>query len=466
MNYYSIPFLLFFIVVFALHWSLRRWSTLDKLVLLLASYLFYAAWNPLFVVILAGFSLWVFTIGKAISAAASPAHKKGWLGLGVVVAVANLAFFKYYELLRQQSESLASAVGWGLSLPAADILMPVGISFYTFQGLSYLIDRYRGQVDAADAPLDLFLFLAFFPSLLAGPIARAASLLPAIRANGDARIVNMDYALVLIASGLFKKLVVASILAVDAVAPVFGNPAAASSGATLIAIYAYTAQIYCDFSGYTDLTIGIAILLGFRLPPNFNRPYAARNLRDFWQRWHISLSSWIRDYVYIPLGGNRHGGVRTAINVLLAMAISGLWHGASSTYLIWGLLHGLGVVALLVLGWLFAERRLPYGLAWLITLHFVALAWVFFRAASLDDAMTILSHLVYWDGELPTAWASGVLALMVMLLQLDAGRLHGWAVARLRGCALPLKALLLTAWVYVVLLLSPPGVPPFIYFNY
>ena len=476
MNYYSLPFLLFFLFVFTLYWGVRRWSLPGKLVLLGASYVFYASWDPAFLLALLGFSLCMVGIGQALRVSTSPGWRRFWLGFGVVGSVGNLMLFKYYHVLREQMEWLVGQWGYGLLLPPVDILLPVGISFFTFQGLSYLIDEYRGQLPGRPTPLEILLFLAFFPSLLAGPIARAQRMLPQIRQNGSGAILNLDYALVLIALGLFKKLVLSTYLATELVDPVHAFPEAADGSASLLAMYGYTLQIYCDFSGYTDLTIGIALLLGYVLPPNFDAPYAATSLREFWRRWHMSLSSWIRDYVYIPLGGSRRGRGRTIFAVLVAMLVSGFWHGATLNYLIWGGLHGLGVVVVLLwqpVGQSLSSRcgvwvrRGGQVLAWALTFHFVVATWVFFRAATLPDALSLFASLQRWTvAPAGIAWGAAAVIAAALLIQFDRGWLRNRGIGLLRASPMPLKAMLFTLWVYLVLQLSPEGVPPFIYFKY
>lgn len=471
MNYYSLPFLLFFLLVFGLHWRLRHHRTLGQVMLLCASWSFYAAWNPVFLPILLGFSAWVVWIGRWMLRTTDTVQRRRVLTLGIVGAVLNLAWFKYYEFVRVWADAWLGA-GW---IPAWDVWLPVGISFYTFAGISYWVDLYRRQLptDAhAYTALEVALFIGFFPAVLAGPISRATHLLPQLRASGQRVIVHLDLALTLMGAGLFKKLVISSYLASELVNPVFSNPQEATVVQAWLAMYGYAAQIYCDFSGYTDLTIGMAMLLGFRLQPNFAAPYTALNLRDFWQRWHISLSMWIRDYLYIALGGNRHGLGRTVFNLMMAMLISGLWHGAGANYLVWGALHGLGVAAIVLLHrWRPPPTEvhpLRRCLTWALTLHFVIVAWVFFRASSMSEAWAVLSAATQgWptSSQAPSWVALGLIAIGLGA-QFDGGRLRRWSIGLLRASGLPIKALWMTVWVYVVLVLAPAGISPFIYANY
>lgn len=471
MNYYSLPFLLFFLVVFVLHWRFRHRRTLDQVMLLCMSWSFYAAWNPVFLPILLGFSAWVVGIGRWMLRTTDTPARRRVLSVGIAGAVLNLAWFKYYEFVRVWADAWLGA-GW---VPAWDVWLPVGISFYTFAGISYWVDLYRGQLptdERAYTPLEVALFIGFFPAVLAGPISRATHLLPQLRAGGQRAIINLDLALTLMGAGLFKKMVISSYLASELVNPVFSNPQEATVVQAWLAMYGYTAQIYCDFSGYTDLTIGMAMLLGFRLQPNFAAPYTAVNLRDFWQRWHISLSTWIRDYLYIALGGNRQGLTRTVFNLMVAMLISGLWHGAGANYLVWGALHGAGVATILLLQHWFPSpaqsHLLRRGLAWVLTLHFVTLAWVFFRASSINEAGAVLTAATQgWPAwsEAPS-WVAVALIVVGLGPQFDGGRLRRWSVGLLRASRMPIKALWMTLWVYAVLVLAPAGIAPFIYANY
>jgi alginate O-acetyltransferase complex protein AlgI len=475
MLYLSIEFALFFLTVFALYWGTRRSRTASKLVLLSASYVFYATWGIDFLLILIGFSCWIDFIGGRISAASNLHAKRAWLALGVAVAIGNLAIFKYLAFLLDQLEPLVRIAMPEVQLPALSVLMPVGISFYTLQGLTYLFSLYRGEL-AQSCHIDVFLFVAFFPSLLSGPISRASGLIPQLAAAGTEGMVEPEAALALVVSGLFKKIVLSSYFSMHVVDPVFSSPEDYGTIGTVFAMYGYAQQIYCDFSGYTDVVTGIAMLLGYRLPLNFNAPYLAWNVKEFWRRWHISLSSWIRDYVYIPLGGNRKGSVRTALNIMAAMVLSGLWHGANTKYLIWGGLHGLGAVSVHVWQALFRPNRgtghplwqpITRFVGWILTFHFICAAWVFFRADSLDTALALFSNLgpvtIHWSEF--SALAAGTI-LFVLLMQSYGGELGRAYAGFLRRQPLMFKPISLAATVFIMLQLGPEGIPPFIYFQY
>ena len=465
MSFFSLAFPLFFLVVFVTHWSVRRWRTLDQAVLLLASYGFYASWNPSFVVLLGAFSGLIVWVAHRLRTA-SVESRRLWVIVALVAALGNLGFFRYYEFFRAGLESL-------VALPAVDIALPVGISFFTLQGLSYLFAVERKQLEGRYNTLEVLLFIAFFPTLLAGPISRATSLLPQIHAGGFPHLLEGERALILLLSGLLKKVVLSSYLATALVDPVFNNPDEATGAMAWLALYGYALQIYCDFSGYTDLATGIALLLGFRLPRNFDRPYAAENLREFWRRWHISLSSWIRDYLYVPLGGSRQGLNMTCRNLLIVMLISGLWHGANLTFLIWGAWHGAGMVGVTLwqywqLRWgiRWPERGLGRTLAIFLTFHFVALGWVFFRAPGVTEALAVFQALgrgLSWASLNPLA--IGIVAGGLALHQ--AGPALAQSLARLlQACPLLVKPWVLGGAVTLFLQMGPDGVPAFIYFQF
>jgi D-alanyl-lipoteichoic acid acyltransferase DltB (MBOAT superfamily) len=351
----------------------------------------------------------------------------------------------------------------------------VGISFFTFHALSYVIDIGRGELEPITLG-DFTLYMCFFPHLVAGPIVRASELAPQLRARPDPRHVPAAEGFRLIAGGLFKKVVISSFLATRLVDPAFGLPSQHGSLDLLIAVYAYAIQIYADFSGYTDIAIGCALLLGFRFPQNFDRPYRALSLQEFWRRWHMTLSRWLRDYLYVPLGGNRHGVRRTYRNLALTMLLGGLWHGAAWTFLVWGAIHG-GVLALerWLRGWWRAthpEPSLPRAVTdaakWFVTFHVVCLAWIFFRAESLGAAFDILGRIVAGGGPAPTlvtavALATIGIALLVQLLPSGATLPVKQALTRLSPAA-QVGALVMT--LTAIDAFGPDGVAPFIYFRF
>jgi alginate O-acetyltransferase complex protein AlgI len=339
----TIDFAIFFVVVFTASWMLRPWPRAWRVMILVASYVFYGWWNWHFTFLLAASTV-INQAGALLTSRLRDPRQRRWAMVGTVVAdVALLGWFKYYGFFAVNVANGLHRVGVHSPLPILQVALPVGISFFTFMGISYVVDVYRGKIEPAGW-LDAAVYLSFFPHLVAGPIVRGSELIPQLRAPRDPRRVDASRAAWLIMAGLAKKVVISSFLSKHIVDPVFAVPHQHSALEVLFAVYGYAVQIYADFSGYTDIAIGVALLLGFKFPENFNAPYAAESLQDFWRRWHITLSMWLRDYVYIPLGGNRGGRWRTARNVMLTMLIGGLWHGAAWTFVAWGALHGGGQV--------------------------------------------------------------------------------------------------------------------------
>jgi D-alanyl-lipoteichoic acid acyltransferase DltB (MBOAT superfamily) len=468
----TIQFAVFFVVVLTANWLLmphpRRW----KLFMLAASYVFYGAWDWRFLGLLGGSTLVNQLAVRAMAGSTTQSARRRILVGALAANLGVLGWFKYYGFFASSLINLLRPVGIDLPLPLLTIVLPVGISFFTFQALSYVIDVYRRQEEPASL-LEFAVFLAFFPQLVAGPIVRSSEFIPQLWTRRDPRRVEGARAFALIAGGLFKKVVVANTLAGAIVDPVFASPHQFSALEVLIGVYGYAVQIYADFSGYTDIAIGVALLMGFRFARNFNAPYVATSLQDFWRRWHMTLSRWLRDYLYVPLGGNRSGRLATYRNLMLTMLLGGLWHGAAWTFVIWGGLHGLGLA---VERWA-GERRggaeaRPPTTAWaragrrLLTFHLVCLGWVFFRAESLAGVGAILSRFADW-GPAP-AITPAVLALVaggigVQYVPQDVRTRLQFAFARLRpvamAAALGLFLLLLDG-------LGPEGVAPFIYFQF
>ncbi len=352
------------------------------------------------------------------------------------------------------------------------MLLPIGISFYTFMAISYVVDVSRYEIQVSRW-LDVSVYLAFFPHLIAGPIVRGEELIPQIRRPRDASRIDVSRASFLIVGGLFKKLVISSFLASQIVDPVFGAPNTHGGLEVLIAIYAYAIVIYADFSAYSDIAIGVALLLGFEFPANFDRPYTAVSLRDFWRRWHMTLSRWLRDYLYIPLGGSRHGEVRTAVNIMITMLLGGLWHGAGWTFVAWGAFHGIGQVIgrwrvrrANALGIVERSSRWIVARKQLVTFNLVALGWVFFRADSIGSAFEILGRL----GAAGTTALVTPLVLLTIAGMLGVQYLPADPAARLResfgrlGPVLQGAALALS--LFVITTLGAQGVSPFIYFRF
>jgi alginate O-acetyltransferase complex protein AlgI len=395
----SLTFIVFFVVVLLLHRMPFSWTT-KKVNLLIASYVFYAAWNPPFVIL-----LWISTIvdwfiARGIYAARDKgkAHRRAWLMISVGANLGFLGFFKYGEFLLQNWQALMASLGITYVPPEWNIILPVGISFYTFQTMSYTLDVYLGRSKPLNSFLDFSLFVTFFPQLVAGPIVRPGQLVPQFESPRQATRDQFLWGLGLMIHGLFMKVVIADSGLAQSADLVFGSGSAVGFADAWLGTLAFSGQIFCDFAGYSTIAIGAALCFGFALPDNFNMPYAAIGFSDFWRRWHISLSTWLRDYLYIPLGGNRGSEARTYVNLMLTMLLGGLWHGASWTFVVWGGLHGLCLAGE---RWIRAKTGVagdPAG-AWnrfalaLLTYALVNITWVFFRAADFSGAARILQGM-------------------------------------------------------------------------
>ncbi|MEO6026949.1 MAG: MBOAT family protein [Candidatus Binatia bacterium] len=394
MLFNSTEFLLLFVATYVVYWALApigSWR-IQKLVLLLASLLFYMSWSAPFVLLLFGMVTVAYVTGLAVAATADERGRKRRVGIGVGLCLAILAYFKYRGFFVEILVALSPDLQRGLG----EIVLPLGISFYTFHAISYMVDVHRGAVVAHRNFLDVALYLAFFPQLIAGPITRASQFLPQLAAPRRPTADLVERALMLIALGFFKKVVCADVLG-EYVDGVFRTLDGQRGLNLLLAAYVYAFQIYFDFSGYSDMAIGIAALFGFELPINFRLPYVARDPSDFWRRWHISLSSWLRDYLYVPLGGNRRGRVRTYVNLTVTMLLGGLWHGPAWTYVLWGGYHGALLAAH---RWWTSDRPPPVDegraglfVRRLVMFHLVTIGWVIFRARTLSDVPTFFTGL-------------------------------------------------------------------------
>ena len=464
----TLAFGVFFLIVYFTAWSLDRENGRRKLFLLLASWFFYAQWDWRFVGLLIASAILNWGVAALIARSRERGGGTGWLvGLGVAVNLLILGFFKYYGFFIEQAADLLMRFGWERDLPLLQIVLPVGISFFTFQGISYVVDVHRGKTPAAKSLLDVMLLMSFFPHLVAGPIVRASDLLPQFDRTPRLTRAMATHGLLLIVWGLFKKTVIASELSVNLVDPVFFDPTAFGAVDIAAAVYGYAVQIYCDFSAYSDMAIGLAALLGYSFPRNFDQPYRASSMQQFWRRWHISLSSWLRDYLYVPLGGGRKGLISSSINVFITMVLGGLWHGAALTFLAWGALHGgVQVIERLFRAALGDRKVLPTVVGVLVTFHIVCLGWILFRAESFDLAMQVLQGL----GRI-----GPVVMLTPLMLTLIAGGLamHWLPPRAIEGVAERLKTapsltlgLLIGAAILLVEAVRPEGVAPFIYFQF
>lgn len=481
MEFFSPRFLLFFPGVL-LVLALIRGAGPRRLFLTLASCLFYASWDWRYLVLLLMIS--AIDYGAAALIAASDGRKrKLWLILSMATNLGILGYFKYANFfLETYNHTLGPSLG---QQPLLGVVLPAGISFYTFKTMSYTIDVYRGRVEPCRNWLDYALFVSFFPDLIAGPIVRASSFLPQLRANPGPTSNRILVGANLFLQGLTKKMFVADRLG-EQLAPVFERPEIFATSSAWLAVLAYGMQIYCDFSGYSDMAAGCAHMMGYHLPINFNLPYASLDVSEFWRRWHITLSSWLRDYLYIPLGGNRSGAWRTCGNLMLTMLLGGLWHGAAWNFVVWGGLHGLALC--LHRAWRAAGAALPSALAWLLTTGFVLLAWVPFRCSGWSTARSFFARLLARGGAhgqyLDPHWTLICLLLLLFghTLALSLERLRRWsglAGAGLSIVDLPLagsylcftratflSGFLVTLWLELFAFFACTAANPFLYFRF
>lgn len=462
----SYVFCLVFLPVVLAGWWLIPGRSSRLTFLTLASYVFYGWWDYRFVPLMLASTSADFFAGRYIGASTDPRRRRACLILLLCFNLGILAVFKYFDFFAGTLNGIGRALGFEVSVPLLGLVLPVGISFYTFNSISYTIDIYRGVLRPARSFLEFSAFVAMFPHLVAGPIVRYASMqaqFERLRARPLAE--DQVTGLWLFALGMAKKVLIADLLAQNLVNPLWQHTSRLDAGEAWLALIGYTLQIYFDFSGYSDMAVGLAFLLGFRFPQNFNSPYRAENISDFWRRWHMSLSFWLRDYLYIPLGGNQGSRLKTARNVLITMFLGGLWHGAAWTFVVWGLYHGvlLAVYALLrARGWVPRSRPL----AILATFVSVAIGWVFFRSASIGDAFHLLGTLFGIRGGeggfgylIPSNW---ILALLLAALGLVWFAPNSWEIRfpRTRLAAAGLAGLLFVC----LLRFATPS--PFLYFQF
>ncbi len=424
MLFNSLEFAVFLLLVLLGYCAIpRRWWRGRKAFLVVASYLFYMNWNPFFGLLLLTSTLLDFFLARAIERTEPRARRKALLAISVIVNLGILGFFKYGNFVVANGMRLLGPWVNGVDPPLLDIVLPVGISFYTFESLSYSIDVFRGM-PAYRSLLDFSLFLSFFPHLVAGPIVRPRAFLSQLAAPPVVTGPGVETALARIATGFVKKVVFADTLGTY-VDIVWSAPFGYGAGNHLLAIYGYAFQIYFDFSGYTDIALGLAGLFGLRLPENFDRPYLAESPREFWQRWHISLSTWLRDYLYISLGGNRVSPARGYVNLMVTMLLGGLWHGAAWNFVLWGGYHGALLAGQRAL---FGDQPWRAGAvrAWLrraVTFHLVCAGWILFRLGKLEDVWAVVRGLGHW-GFVPSRAAGEAMVAVVL-----AFGLHGIARA-------------------------------------
>lgn len=479
----TIEFGIFFLIVFTVSCAVRWTQEIRKLVLLAASYFFYGWWDWRFLGLLFLSTFINYVAGLALARTERSLVRKLIVGLAVISGLSILGFFKYYGFFLTSFAAILETAGLERDLPFMQVILPVGISFFTFQGISYVVDVYRRDIAAERSLTNVMLYISFFPQLVAGPIVRAADFLPQLHRPVGLTNAHIGIGVVLILSGLAKKMVIANYLATELVDPVFFDPTAVGALDLLIGIYGYAIQIYCDFSGYSDIAIGVAALLGYRFLENFDQPYRASSLQDFWRRWHISLSTWLRDYLYVPLGGNRHGEAKTYRNLFLTMFLGGIWHGAAWTFVFWGTFHG-AMLAVERYGRRKLDEFAPahvapggfltaigngaqhiVGIVW--TFHLVCFAWIFFRADSFPTAGSYLAGFFRWSdaNQYVTPFAVGLI-LLAMIFQFTPRHLGRWLAKGVQRLPSPLLGLLLGGGIWLIWAVAPEGVAPFIYFQF
>jgi D-alanyl-lipoteichoic acid acyltransferase DltB (MBOAT superfamily) len=487
---FTVPaFWLFLLIVMAGYSLIYKKIFLRNFYLLIISLFFYYKTGSLFLILLVLVTVIDFTSGYLIYRSKKKLIKKLFIFLSLLSNLGILAYFKYtgfivgtindlagtnfpvYDFLASFSNSM---LGTGFNV--SNIILPAGISFFTFQSLSYTIDIYRGRLEPVKNIIDFGFYVSFFPQLVAGPIVRASEFIPQLYAPFSVTKREFGHALFMISKGLIKKIVISDFIAVSFVDRIFDIPSMYSGFENLMAVYGYGLQIYCDFSGYTDIAIGVALILGFRLPINFNSPYKAAGISDFWKRWHISLSRWLKDYLYISLGGNRKGKFRTSLNLLITMLLGGLWHGASIRFVIWGGLHGIGLIVSKIwdytVGNRFRSNRFSRIVAVFITFNFVNFCWIFFRSPDLNSALLMITQI--FENFSPGSYLTVIPAYGSVFLLMTAGYLIHFLPENIkesyRGLfiRMPLFLQIIVVMMVAVLLLQmrTTDVMPFIYFRF
>jgi D-alanyl-lipoteichoic acid acyltransferase DltB (MBOAT superfamily) len=487
-------FAIFFFLIFVASWALRTQDEPRKLLLLVGSYYFYGYWDWRFMGLLAGSSIFNYAAGLLIGVTKNEVTRKRIVGVAVAANLGLLGIFKYYNFFMDSLTDLTVALGIQRDLPILEIVLPIGISFFTFQGISYVVDVYRGHIKAVRSLRDLLLYISFFPQLVAGPIVRASHFLPQLTRRAELTRTAVVFGFLLILNGMLKKVVIAHYIASGLVDPVFADPGTATSTDLIAAQYAYAVQVYCDFSAYSDIAIGAAALLGYRFRKNFDRPFATTSLAQLWQRWHISLSTWLRDYLYRALRGEkRDHGLRMYRNMFLTMLLGGLWHGANWTFVLWGAIHGAGLVTERFIkthwhSWRFKRMRLssvgaaaaretaaPSPVAerlaavigWLITFHLFTLSAIFFRSPELDTALTYFSTMFSFQGgpQMLTPFLFAITAGAVAVQFLPGNKIERFA-EKARDLPAWSLGLLLGVGLLLIEMIGPEGVAPFIYFQF
>jgi D-alanyl-lipoteichoic acid acyltransferase DltB (MBOAT superfamily) len=466
----TVEFAIFFLIVFFASWLAYSKPLLRKYILLVASYFFYGYWDWRFALLLFFCSYSSYWFGKWMSDSDDAIKRKRLIIVSTALNLGILGFFKYYGFFVSNFNEMLLSLGIGYRIIALEVILPVGISFFTFQAMSYVIDVYRNDIPAAKSPVDVLLYVSFFPQLVAGPIVRASEFLPQLYTHPEKNKIKAAQAATLILGGLFKKVVIANYLAIQIVDPIFQNPLQYSSFDTIFGVYAYAVQIYCDFSAYSDIAIGIALLFGYEFTINFNHPYRSLSIQEFWRRWHISLSSWLRDYLYIPLGGNKKGRLKTYRNLLITMFLGGLWHGAAWNFVLWGALHGTGLAVERYINEKRGKKEKTFfgkAISFFFVFNFVCLTWVFFRADSFSTAMQYLESIVKFDFSGSVLSPLGITIILYGIASNFTPQNWGVFIRDYFGRLNPVAQAAIFGGVLVLIgAFGPEGVAPFIYFQF
>jgi len=458
MLFHTWPFALFFLV-FSPGYLVLKGTKFRLPWLLAASYFFYACFNPLYLILIGYSTLVDYTV---VARMAKSPRRKMWLSVSIVNNIGLLGFFKYAGFITENINALLSSLNVSYAIPEPGFILPIGISFYVFQSMSYTIDYYRGRMDREKSLIAYAAFVSLFPRLVAGPIERARNLLPQLHKTPKVTTKDVTDGLSLFIVGLFKKVALADYLALY-VDNIYTAPEQYQSPALVLATFLFCWQIYFDFSGYTDMARGIARIMGMNLMLNFNNPYLATGLGDFWARWHISLSSWFKDYVYIPLGGNRKGTLVTYRNMFLTMVISGLWHGAAWTFVIWGAVHAIGrFVTRELERTAFYREKVPKLVKQLLVFVFVTFAWIFFRAESIGDAWVIITRIF------SSGWANPYCPVLALILVFVVWLYQFMYESRLRWIfnLVPVRIGIVVGMILYLAIFAPSSEQGFIYLQF
>lgn len=470
-------FLFIFMIFSLVYYGMRNKLNARILFVVAFSLYFYYKTSGYYFLLLIAVALSDYNIGHKIHRSINPIHKKLWLALSIVLDLGVLVYFKYTNFLGEIFSSLFEH-----PFDPFNIFLPIGVSFFTFQTMSYVIDIYRQRITPLDKYTDYLFYVSFFPQLVAGPIVRARDFIPQIRQQ-PLYVSQQEFGrgVFLIICGLFKKGVISDYISLNFVDRIFDAPHLYSGLENLMGVYGYALQIYCDFSGYSDIAIGLALLLGFKFNPNFNSPYKSATITEFWRRWHISLSSWLKDYLYISLGGNRKGSFRTYVNLMITMLLGGLWHGAALRFMLWGGLHG---AALGVHKWVMDKfpsfkpqgqdmpKRWRRVVGIVITFNFVCLCWIFFRASSIEVGMDILKQIfTNFQPQILMQFVSGyrwVLILMAIgyALHFASDKLEKGTQETFENLPLIAQALCLASVIWLIMQTQSSTIQPFIYFQF